>query len=88
MVLKLQIAIGTSGLGRIGLDHCGFEASNCNWLERARADWASSTVPSKLRIAIGSSGLERIGLEHCGFEASNYNRLGRARADWPRSQWL
>jgi hypothetical protein len=36
--LELQGAIGSSGLERIGFEHCGPEASKCNWLERARTD--------------------------------------------------
>ena len=45
--LKLQSAIGSSGLERIGLEQCGLEASNCVWLERAREDWHCGTETSK-----------------------------------------
>ena len=34
MALKLQGAIGSSGLERIGFEPSGPEASRCNWLER------------------------------------------------------
>ena len=38
MALELQNAIGSSGLARMGFEHCSPKASKCNWLERARAD--------------------------------------------------
>jgi hypothetical protein len=38
VVWKLESAVGSSGLERIGVEHCRIEAPKCSWLERARAD--------------------------------------------------
>jgi hypothetical protein len=56
--LRLQSAIGSTGFERIGFEHCGPEASKCNWLERARADWLRAQMGPKMLPAVVRTGYE------------------------------
>ena len=84
VALKLESAIGSSGLERIGLEQCGLEASKCDWLERARADWARAMWLGSFKLQLvraGSNGLASsiVALKLEGAIASSgFERIGLA----------